>query len=87
MAKESPGRRSDSETGVPAHFTFVVHCAFSMQFTFPRREVDYDRADVSTAEVKGRALERLEKELRDYLGLHYAIDDTECEDDVLLGTS
>jgi hypothetical protein len=75
------------QTSIPNQFTFVVQCGFSMQFTFPREEVDCDPADIQGAEVTRPALERLENELRDYLGLHYAIGDIECEDDVLLGTS
>lgn len=85
MERRAAGQHSS--TSVPAHFTFVVHCGFSMQFTFSREEVECDPADIQSAAVTGRALERLEKELGDHLALHYAIDGVECEDDVLLGTS
>jgi len=84
MKRRTARRRG--EPGAPNYFTFVVHCGFSMQFTFPREDVDCDPADIRAAEVKGEALQRLEKELQDYLGLDYAIDGVECEDDVLLGT-
>ena len=85
MKRRPAGRHS--ETGSPDHFTFLVHCGFSMQFTFPREEVHCDPAKPQAAEVTARALQRLEKELRDYLAVHYAIDDVQCEDDVLLGSS
>lgn len=85
MKRKTAGRRS--ETSVPDNFTFVVHCGFSMQFTFPREDVACDPADTQMAEVTERGLERLATELRDYLAAHYAIDGVECEDDVLLGSS
>jgi hypothetical protein len=84
MRKKTARRRK--EAVVPDYFTFVVHCGFSMQFTFPRKDVDCDPAYIDEAEVTGEALVRLEKELRDYLGKDYAVEDLECEEGVLLGT-
>lgn len=72
MKRRSAGQHS--RTSVPDHFTFVVNCGFSMQFTFSREEVECDLADIQSAEVTEGALERLEKELGDYLALHYACD-------------
>ena len=84
MKRRTARRRSTS--GGPNDFTFVVNCGFSMQFTFPRKDVNCDPANIQAAEVKEEALQRLEEELQDYLGLNYAIDRVECDDFVLLGT-
>jgi len=60
--------RARKGQGMPRNFTFVVHCGFSMQFTFPGEDVDCDPAHIQAAEVKEEALQRLEEELQEYLG-------------------
>lgn len=70
------------------HYTFNLVCSFTMQFTFPEREVQQD-ADGADGDVEptDAALAQVETELKEHLQQIFPVDKVEifADSDNLLG--
>jgi hypothetical protein len=59
--------------------TFNVYCAFNLIYTFPGKELVQDPGgDEGEFEPRDRAIEKLQKELTEYLRLKYELDPVRC---------
>jgi len=70
------------------HYTYNLSVSFRMQFTFTEDEVKpSEEGGPKDRDPSSRSLENLEKELGEYLGQNYAVDDVEVwgDFDELLG--
>lgn len=64
------------------HYTFHVYATVKMQFTFPETELEPDPdSDDTSVEPTTEALEVLERELEEYLGQNYVVDEIEGSSD------
>ena len=64
------------------HYTFHVYATVKMQFTFTEAEVEHDPdGDDTAVEPTAEALGALERELEEYLGQNYVVDEIEVSSD------